>query len=73
MYVEMTCSCDSSFSFESDEESTDAVLALTFRFASAHVKCGFMTSGTSPEMENEPTVKKRIIKPKNVIKEEEDD
>ena len=32
-----------------DEESSGPIWMLTFRFANAHVRCGYMTSGLSPD------------------------
>lgn len=44
------CTCGAHLSLDSeDEESSGPIWMLTFRFANAHVRCGYMTSGLSPD------------------------
>ena len=53
----MVCGECSSYLALADEEPSTAILNLAYRFANAHVRCGYMTSGTSPEadeMDGEP-------------------
>lgn len=55
--LEMVCGECSSYLALADEEPSTAILNLAYRFANAHVRCGYMTSGTSPEadeMDGEP-------------------
>lgn len=47
--VELVCgTCGSLMSLE-DESSSESILSLAWRFANAHVDCGYVTPGTSPE------------------------
>ena len=76
MYVEMICNCEASFSIDSDGENSESVWHLTWRFANAHVRCGFVTLGASSEVEEAPAqARKRVVKPKKTkeleIEEEE--
>lgn len=73
MYIEMACSCEASLTMEVDDDNPDTVWHLAWRFASAHVICGYVTPGISSEVESEKTVKKKIIKPKKVSYEEDED
>jgi hypothetical protein len=70
MHVEMTCNCEATLILET-EESTESVWLLVFRFANAHVSCGYMTTGEAPESEAE-TTKKRLIKPRRTPEEPEE-
>lgn len=72
MYVEMICTCEASFSIESDGENTDSVWHLAWRFCNAHVRCGFVTPGTSAEAEENLT-KKRVVRPKKLKEELEEE
>lgn len=70
MHVEMVCSCEGSLILETDEDS-ESVWLLVFRFANAHVGCGYMTAGDVPGAEVE-TTKKRVIKPRRAPEEPEE-
>lgn len=55
--LEMVCGgCASYLSLISDDEGSTAILNLAYRFANAHVKCGYMTQGEvleeAPEQES---------------------
>jgi hypothetical protein len=50
MYVEMVCNCECSLTVEPDG-NYESAWALTWRFANAHVGCGFVTPNISPEEE----------------------
>lgn len=47
----MSCGHCSSHLAVSDDESSTAILSLAFRFAEAHVHCGYMTRGQSTEVD----------------------
>jgi hypothetical protein len=70
MHVEMICSCEGTLIMET-EDSTESVWLLVFRFANAHISCGYMTTGEAPESEAE-TTKKRLIKPRRTPEEPEE-
>jgi hypothetical protein len=71
MYVEMVCVCTASFSIDSDEDNYDPVWHLTYRFANAHVNCGYLTPGVSQESEEEKSLEKRIARKNKVENETE--
>lgn len=75
MYVEMVCNCESSFTIDSDGENNDSLWTLAWRFANAHVSCGFVTFGDAPEGERETYASERIPPKKQAVEEEpsEDD
>lgn len=50
----MVCGGCSSYLALSDEDSSIAILNLAYRFANAHVKCGYMTEGQSLDAEDLP-------------------
>jgi len=63
MFVDLLCSCGARFNMnidEPDEESTPPLWSLIFRFSMAHGKCGYMTSGVSPESGNVDPFKPRL-------------
>ena len=72
MYVELVCSCEASFSIDSDGDANETVWALTWRFANAHVECGFISPSKPAEEDNE-IYKKRGLKAKKLVEEEEDE
>jgi hypothetical protein len=43
MSIGLTCACEGHFSAEVDGDDTTGVWYLVYRFADAHVKCGYMT------------------------------
>lgn len=63
MFVQMVCSCESELSVDT-EDNQNSLWFLVFRFANAHVACGYMTDGTSDDEPGASTPKKRIIKPR---------
>jgi len=69
MYVEMSCTCEASFTLDTDNEDS---WHLVLRFASAHVSCGFMTSGMSPDVMEATPSKKRVVKPRRIDEEDEE-
>lgn len=71
MYVEMQCTCEAGLTLDSDADTVDSVWALAFRFANAHVQCGYMTPGVSAESEPAP-IKKRVVKPRRIPEEDEE-
>lgn len=78
MFVEMVCACEATFHIDSSENEESAWF-LVFRFANAHVGCGYMTEAQSDEAKaqtsSEPSVtarpKKRLIKPRRDDEDEE--
>ena len=70
MRVEMICSCEGTLILETDEPD-ESVWLLVFRFANAHTKCGYMTTGDVPDSELDIT-KKRVIKPRRTPEEPEE-
>lgn len=70
MHVELVCSCEGTLILDT-EEATESVWLLVFRFANAHVACGYMTASDAPESELE-TTKKRVIKPRRTPEETEE-
>jgi len=71
MYVEMSCKCESSFSIDSEGENSDAIWHLIWRFTNAHVSCGYVV-GDKPIEEDNETFKKRSIRPRKVVDEDEE-
>jgi len=71
MYVEMACNCESSFTIESDGENNESLWTLAWRFANAHVGCGFVTFGDAPEGEREIYDSNNISQKKRSVEEEE--
>ena len=71
MYVEMSCTCEAGFILDTD---TDDGWHLVLRFASAHVSCGYMTSGMSDDVleATPPAPKKRVVKPRRIQEEDEE-
>ena len=69
MYVEMTCACEASLML--DDENTDSIWFMVFRFANAHVECGYMTKAVSDEPGEAKVTKKRVIKPRRDDDDEE--
>lgn len=69
MFIEMVCSCEAALHLDA-EGADDSVWFLVFRFANAHVSCGYMTEAVSEEARpesrpDEPRpAKKRLIKPR---------
>ena len=53
MYVEMACNCEASFTVDSDGDNNESLWTLAWRFANAHVHCGFVTFGDAPEGERD--------------------
>ena len=50
MRAELECgNCGCRLELESDYEYDESVFSLLHRFANAHVACGFVTSGISPD------------------------
>jgi hypothetical protein len=48
--IVQNCTCGAHLALDSeDEEYSGPIWMLTFRFANAHVRCGYMTSGLSPD------------------------
>lgn len=74
MFVEMVCTCEATFHIDSTENEESAWF-LVFRFANAHVSCGYMTDARSDDdrvSEARPAKpKKRIIKPRRDDEDEE--
>lgn len=72
MYVEMVCSCEATLHLDMGEEdgAIDSIWMLTYRFANAHIHCGYMTPGTSPEAEE--VTKKRAGKPRRTPEEDQE-
>jgi|APCry1669192269_1035402.scaffolds.fasta_scaffold00635_23 hypothetical protein len=54
MYIDMNCSCTASFSVDSDENDTLAMLWAN-QFINSHQSCGFMTKATMPVEESAPS------------------
>lgn len=75
-FVEMSCACGAQFSLDT-EQNEDAIWMLILRFANAHVECGYMTPGTSPEVEGEQTKQitptRRKVKKREVFEEDDDE
>lgn len=50
MRAELECgNCGSRLELESYDEYDESIFSLLNRFANAHVGCGFVTSGISPD------------------------
>jgi len=47
VYAEMVCKCDAYLNIDSEDDAS--VWTLVHRFVNAHVECGFVTGGESPE------------------------
>lgn len=71
MLVQCECTCGALLNIETDEDYDQSAWSLTFRFANAHTRCGFVTPGHSEEAFEIP-VKKRAIKPRRIHKEGEE-
>ena len=72
MYAEMICKCESSFSIDFEDDNEDAAWHLIWRFANAHAACGYVSPG-KPSKEDNETFKKRPIKPRRRLAEEEEE
>lgn len=72
----MVCTCEATFHIDSSENEESAWF-LVFRFANAHVSCGYMTEAQSDEARGSltetprPRPKKRLIKPRRDDDDEE--
>lgn len=73
MYIEMTCSCNSSFSLDTEEEYLDHIWHLSFRFANAHVRCGYVLPVVNPDEIIDQRLEKASTKPVSHQDDEEDD
>jgi len=68
MYAELICHCGSLFNMDltgvSDAELyVDQVWTLVWRFANAHIRCGFITSGASADKEEFNSINQISVKP----------
>lgn len=73
MYIEMTCSCTSSFSLDTEEEYVEHIWHLAWRFANAHVRCGYVTPTVNVDEEIDAELEKKKAKVTSVHEEEEED
>lgn len=70
MYAEMTCKCDAHFSIESDEDNSESLWGLVWRFANAHISCGYITQ-SKPAEEDEYIVNSGPTKRSKYVDDEE--
>lgn len=67
MYVEMSCNCEASFVIDSDGDNNESLWTLAWRFANAHISCGFVTFGDAPEGERETYASEHIHPKKQIL------
>lgn len=74
MYVEMVCGpCECVFNCDAEDDEASALWMMMHRFATAHSECGYMASVLqADDVEESPTARRKIIKPRLKADLEED-